>query len=111
MMIEDFLDFNPVLLAFIATLFTWGVTAAGSAMVFFFKTIEKRILNSMLGFAAGVMIAASFWSLLMPAIEMTSQSGGLSWLPALVGFLAGGAFLLMLDKLLPHLHMGLSIDT
>jgi ZIP family zinc transporter len=109
-MIDYFLDINPVLLAFIATLFTWAVTAAGSSMVFFFKTIEKRILNSMLGFAAGVMIAASFWSLLMPAIEMTSHSGGLSWFPALTGFLAGGAFLLLMDKLLPHLHMGLAMD-
>jgi len=109
-MIDYFLDLNPVLLAFIATLFTWGLTAAGAAMVFFFKTIEKRILNSMLGFAAGVMIAASFWSLLMPAIEMTSKGRGLSWFPALTGFLAGGAFLLLMDKLLPHLHMGLAMD-
>jgi ZIP family zinc transporter len=109
-MIDFLLELNPVLLAFIATLFTWGLTAAGSAMVFFFKSIEKRILNSMLGFAAGVMIAASFWSLLMPAIEMTSQNGGVSWFPALTGFLAGGAFLLLIDKLLPHLHMGLAID-
>ena len=104
------LDFNPVLLALFATLFTWLITALGSSMVFFFKTINKRILNSMLGFAAGVMIAASFWSLLKPAIELAEESGTLSWLPALIGFLSGGAFLLLVDKILPHLHLGLSID-
>jgi zinc transporter, ZIP family len=110
MNIERLLDFNPVLLALIATLFTWFVTALGSGMVFFFKTINKKILNSMLGFAAGVMIAASFWSLLMPAIKMSEESGVIPWMPALVGFLSGGAFLLLVDKLLPHLHLGLSTD-
>ena len=109
-MINNLLDINPVLLALIATLFTWAVTAAGSAMVFFFKTIEKRILNLMLGFAAGVMIAASFWSLLMPSIEMAKEKGEPLWFPALTGFLTGGAFLLLIDKLLPHLHMGLAMD-
>ncbi len=107
---EELLNYNPVLLALAATLFTWFVTAAGSSMVFFFKTIKKRILNSMLGFAAGVMIAASFWSLLKPAIEMAEAEGTTAWMPALIGFLAGGAFLLIIDKILPHLHMGLSVD-
>jgi ZIP family zinc transporter len=101
---------NPVLMALIATLFTWSVTAAGAAMVFFFKSINKRVLNSMLGFAAGVMIAASFWSLLKPSIEMAEEAGALPWVPALVGFLAGGAFLFGIDKILPHLHMGLATD-
>lgn len=104
------LDYDPVLLALIATLFTWGLTALGSSMVFFFKSINKKILNSMLGFAAGVMIAASFWSLLKPAIEMTEERGGIPWIPAVIGFLSGGAFLFLIDKILPHLHMGLSID-
>jgi len=107
---EQLLDVNPVFLALGATLFTWAVTAAGSAMVFFFKSIDMRVLNLMLGFAAGVMIAASFWSLLNPAIEMAERSGGLPWVPAVVGFLSGGAFLLLVDKLLPHLHIGLSRD-
>jgi ZIP family zinc transporter len=98
---------SPVLLALAATLFTWGVTALGAAMVFFFKELNKRLLNSMLGFAAGVMIAASYWSLLQPAIEMSAASGSLSWLPAVIGFLSGGAFLLLIDHILPHLHMGL----
>lgn len=107
---KELLNYNPVLLALIATLFTWFVTAAGSAMVFFFKSINKIVLNSMLGFAAGVMIAASFWSLLKPAIEMAEESGTLAWMPALIGFLSGGVFLLFVDKLLPHLHLGLSLD-
>lgn len=107
----DFLlEYNPVILALIASLFTWGVTALGSSMVFFFKKINHRVLNAMLGFAAGVMIAASFWSLLKPAIEMAEANGIISWIPAVTGFLSGGAFLLMVDKILPHLHMGLSID-
>lgn len=110
MELNDLLQYNPILLALLATLFTWGVTALGAAMVFFFKTINKKILNSMLGFAAGVMIAASFWSLLKPAIEMAEENGSVAWVPALVGFLAGGAFLLLIDKILPHLHYGLSID-
>lgn len=104
------LKFNPILLALFATLFTWGLTALGSAMVFFFRSINKKVLNSMLGFAAGVMIAASFWSLLKPAIEMAEESGKIGWIPAVIGFLSGGAFLFLVDKLLPHVHMGLSID-
>jgi ZIP family zinc transporter len=102
-------DTNPVLLALGATLFTWAVTALGAAMVFFCKELNQRLLNSMLGFAAGVMIAASYWSLLQPAIAMSAASGLPSWLPALVGFLAGGAFLLFIDHILPHLHMGLEM--
>ena len=110
MELNSLLKLNPVLLALLATLFTWALTALGASMVFFFKTINKKVLNSMLGFAAGVMIAASFWSLLKPAIEMAEENGTIPWLPALVGFLSGGAFLLLIDKILPHLHMGLSTD-
>lgn len=107
---ERLLEYNPVLLALAATLFTWFLTAMGSAMVFFFKSINKKVLNSMLGFAAGVMIAASFWSLLKPAIEMAEENGDIPWIPALIGFLMGGGFLLLIDKILPHLHMGLARD-
>lgn len=103
---ERLLQLNPIMLALFASLFTWGLTALGSSMVFFFKQINQRVLNSMLGFAAGVMIAASFWSLLAPAIEMTEEQGGISWVPAVVGFLLGGAFLLIVDSILPHLHLG-----
>lgn len=109
-MIDSIMDVNPVILALIATLFTWGLTALGAAMVFFFKTIERHVLNTMLGFAAGVMIAASFFSLLLPAIEATEADGGIPWLPAVIGFAAGGAFLLFVDMILPHLHLGLSTE-
>ena len=96
--------------ALIATLFTWGVTALGASLVFFFKTINKNILNGMLGFAAGVMIAASFWSLLAPSIEMAEELGQIAFLTAASGFLLGGGFLFLADKLLPHLHMGLDVN-
>lgn len=82
-----------------------GGTAAGAALVFPFKSINRRVLNLMLGFAAGVMIAASFWSLLSPAIYLAEDKNpGFGWVPAVFGFLSGGAFLLGVDKLLPHLH-------
>ena len=107
---NKFISVNPVLLALFATLFTYFVTALGSSMVFFFKSINKKILNSMLGFASGVMIAASFWSLLNPAIDMAEKNGGIPWIPAVVGFLSGGAFLLLVDNILPHLHSDLRVD-
>lgn len=107
---QKILDIHPIILALLATLFTWGLTALGASMVFFFKTLNKKILNLMLGFAAGVMIAASFWSLLKPAIEMSEENGGIGWIPAVTGFLAGGAFLFIIDRTLPHLHLGLARD-
>ena len=88
---------NPVWQAFLATGFTWFMTALGAAMVFFFKTINKKARDLMLGFAAGVMTAASCWSLLLPSIEMSEASGLIKWLPPLVGFLLGGAFLFVAD--------------
>lgn len=106
-MIEWLSQFTPVKQALIGTMFTWGVTALGASLVFFFKKINNMVLNGMLGFAAGVMIAASFWSLLAPGIEMAEELGQTPWLTASVGFLAGGAFLFAVDKLLPHLHLGL----
>lgn len=96
---------NPVVQTLFATLFTWGVTALGSGLVFFFKSINRRVLDGMLGFAAGVMIAASFWSLLAPAIELSESMGLVKWLPPLIGFLSGGLFLRLVDRLLPHLHI------
>jgi ZIP family zinc transporter len=98
---------HPVLQALFATLFTWFVTALGAGLVFFFKEINRKVLDGMLGFAAGVMIAASFWSLLAPAIEMAEAGGGPGWLPAVAGFLLGGVFLRLADNFLPHLHLGL----
>ena len=105
-----FLSQNYVLQALIATLFTWTITALGAALVFFFKEIKKNILDGMLGFAAGVMIAASYWSLLAPAIEMSEARGGIPWVPAVVGFLLGGAFLFAVDKIIPHIHPGFGCD-
>ncbi len=102
-------NMNPVMGAFLATLFTWGLTALGAGMVFFFKSLNKKALDSMLGFAAGVMIAASFWSLLAPAIDMAEQMGMIPLLPVVAGFLAGGAFLKAVDKIMPHLHLGLEM--
>ena len=78
-----------------------------AALVFFFKSINKTVLNGMLGFAAGVMIAASFWSLLAPGIAMAEELGQTAWLTAAIWFLCGGGFLYLVDKLIPHLHMGL----
>ena len=97
----------PILQALVGTGFTWFLTALGAGMVFFFKSVNRRVLDSMLGFAAGVMIAASFWSLLAPAIELAEAAGQPPWLPASAGFLLGGAFLWVVDKILPHLHLGL----
>lgn len=102
-----FLDLNPVWQALCATIFTWFLTALGAGVVFFFRTINRKLLDAMLGFAAGVMIAASYWSLLAPAIAMAEEAGNVpAWVPATVGFLAGGIFLWLIDKVLPHLHLG-----
>jgi len=104
-MLEYLNTLSPVMQTLVATLFTWGVTALGAGMVFFFKSIDKRVLDSMLGFAAGVMIAASFWSLLAPAIELSESMGLIPWIPPAIGFLSGGIFLRLVDRLLPHLHI------
>lgn len=106
-MIQWFVNLHPITQALLATSFTWFVTALGSGLVFFFKTIKRKVLDGMLGFAAGVMIAASYWSLLAPAIEMAEEMPIPSWVPATTGFLLGGAFLWLVDKILPHLHLGL----
>ena len=102
--------FHPIAQALFATLFTWGVTALGAAGVFIGREISRKVLDAMLGFAAGVMIAASYWSLLAPAIDMSEDLGVPGYVPAVVGFLLGGAFLWLVDKFLPHLHLGLDID-
>ncbi len=106
MAMEWFAGLNAVMQALVATLFTWLLTVAGAGVVFFFRTIERKILDGMLGFAAGIMIAASFWSLLAPAIEMAEESSLPAWVPATVGFLMGGLFLWIIDKIIPHLHLG-----
>ncbi|GIO37479.1 ZIP family metal transporter [Paenibacillus antibioticophila] len=108
-MIAFFQSLNPILQALLATLFTWGMTALGAALVFATKTLNQRLLDSMLGFAGGVMIAASYWSLLAPAIEMSEGNPVGNWFPAAFGFLLGGVFLWGIDKILPHLHPNTSI--
>jgi len=104
-MIEFFEQLNPVLAAFIGTMFTYTLTALGAGMVFPFKKLNQKLLNGMMGFSAGIMIAASFWSLLNPAIELADEIGLIPWVPAILGFLAGGGFLMLVDRLLPHLHI------
>jgi ZIP family zinc transporter len=104
---EWFFELNPLMQALIGGLFTWGMTSVGAGVVFFTKSVSQKVLDSMLGFAAGVMIAASVWSLIIPSIEMTEAMGGIGWLPAAAGFLVGGLFLRVCDAFLPHLHIGL----
>ena len=112
MIIPDwFIQLPPSVQALIATLFTWSVTAAGASVVFMFRSFNRKVLDTMLGFAAGVMIAASFWSLLAPAIEMADEvNNGPKWVPAAVGFMLGGLSLWVLNRYLPHLHPGLAIE-
>lgn len=103
-MIDALSRLSPPLQALAGTIFTWAITALGAAMVFFFKNIRQRVLNAMLGFASGVMIAASFWSLLSPAISLAESEGKTAWLVVAIGFLAGGVFLKAVDWILPHVH-------
>ncbi len=103
-------NLHPVLQALVAGIFTWSVTAMGAAAVFTTQKVSQKVLDSMLGFAGGVMIAASFWSLLAPAIEMSADHRIASWIPAAAGFLLGTIFLRLIDKILPHLHIGFLIE-
>jgi ZIP family zinc transporter len=104
--VEPFLGgFSPISQALVASLFTWGVTALGASLVFFTSSVNRRLLDLSLGFAAGVMIAASFWSLLAPSIALARQMEMIPWLPAVVGFLLGGALIRAADAVLPHLHL------
>lgn len=98
-MADYIMNMNPVFQALIATIFTWGVTLLGASIVFFFKKVNKNIMDAMLGFAAGVMIAASFWSLLSPSIEMAKNLNMVAWVIAAIGFLSGGCLLFIGDKL------------
>jgi len=100
-----FLEQNAIIQALLATTFTWFLTAAGASLVFLMKNMSRKILDGMLGFTGGVMIAASFWSLLGPAIDISEQQGHLPWLPPAIGFVTGALFLFSLDKFIPHLHI------
>jgi ZIP family zinc transporter len=103
--INYFESIDPILAAFYATLFTWGLTALGASLVFLFKGVNRAFFDGMLGFTGGVMVAASFWSLLAPGIEMSPGEGFVKVIPAVVGFGLGALFLFGLDKVLPHLHI------
>ena len=110
-MLESLKALDPRWQALLAGTFTWLVTALGAAGVFLSRRMPERLLDSMLGFAAGVMIAASFFSLLAPAIDLAEQAGMIKWLPAAVGFVAGAAMLRIVDQFLPHLHPLLPIES
>ncbi len=103
-------NLHPIVQTLIATIFTWGMTALGAGTVFLTKNASKKLLDMMLGFAAGVMTSASYWSLLAPALEMSKGKNVPAWLPPAVGFLIGGITLRIVDKILPHLHVGFSIE-
>ncbi|NTV51700.1 MAG: ZIP family metal transporter [Candidatus Firestonebacteria bacterium] len=105
-MINFIHNFSPIMQAFGAGIFTWGITALGAAAVFTTWKFNQKALDGMLGFAGGVMIAASFWSLLAPAIEMSQSGPVAAWIPAAVGFLLGAVFLRLIDWIIPHLHIG-----
>ena len=109
-MVEFFRNFHPIVQALVATGFTWFMTALGAAVVFLVRGVDRRLLDTMLGFAAGVMIAASYWALLAPAIEMSHGMGLPEWFPAAAGFLLGAGALRLIDRVLPHLHLGLPIE-
>lgn len=108
--IDAFVGASPVLQALIATLFTWGMTAAGALPVFFTDRENRRLLDVLLGFTGGVMIAASYWSLLAPSIEMAADLDVPDWFPAAVGFLLGAVFLRLADVILPHLHLNAPME-
>lgn len=104
-MVNVLQNFDPVVQALFGTLFTWGMTALGASVVFLGRGMNRKLLDGMLGFAAGVMLAASYWSLLAPAIELSQERAIPAWIPAVVGFLLGGIFLRGIDLVLPHLHI------
>jgi ZIP family zinc transporter len=105
-----FKTLSPILQALLATLFTWGMTALGASLVFLLRSFNQKLLDGMMGFAGGVMIAASFFSLLLPAMDLAGEAKGVpTWFPIVSGFLLGGVFIGAIDKLLPHLHEGLAV--
>lgn len=107
---DFFYGLGPIAQSLLGGIFTYTLTALGAALVFFTKKINYKLLDAMMGFAAGVMIAASFWSLLVPSIDMAAAQGMIEWMPAVIGFLSGGIFLRICDAFLPHLHIGSPMD-
>lgn len=109
-MYDSFQSLDPILQALLAGLFTWALTALGASLVFLTRSVNRKLLDAMLGFSGGVMLAASYWSLLAPAITIAERGALPSWLPPAVGFLLGGAAIWGLDKVLPHLHLGFEME-
>jgi ZIP family zinc transporter len=109
-MIDAFLSMSPLTQALLGGCFTWGLTALGASGVFLTRKFNQRLLDGMMGFAAGVMLAASFWSLLLPAISLTSDLGGIPWIPAVVGFSGGWLTLWILDRIIFYLHIGFPME-
>lgn len=103
-MIDFYVGLSPVYQALLAAICTWAITSLGAAVVFCFKEIKKGIMDALLGFSAGVMIAASFWSLLSPAIEMADSLNLIPWLVAFIGFFCGGLLLYTGDKIYSSLE-------
>lgn len=109
-MFEHFKNLSPIIQALIGGLFTWFITLIGSAFVFLPFEPSQKLKDGMLGFAAGVMMAASYWSLIEPSIKLSEELGLIKWLPPVAGFLLGASFIWLLDKIIPHLHIGLEIN-
>ena len=109
-MLEFFKDLHPVLQAFIAGCFTWGLTAMGAAVVFLSKDFNRKVLDCSLGFAAGVMLSATFWGLILPSVKLSCGMANMAWVPATVGFAVGGVLMRLFDRLIPHLHIYLPIE-
>lgn len=105
-----FLSLGPIVQSLFGGIFTYTLTALGAGLVFFTRKVNYKMLDAMMGFAAGVMIAASFWSLLVPSIDMAAAQGVIEWLPATIGFLTGGIFLRICDQYMPHLHIGFPME-
>lgn len=109
-MFEIFVNLNPVFQALIAGCLTWGMTALGAAVVFLSKDLNRKALDCSLGFAAGIMLSASFWSLLLPAVKLSCARGNMAWVPVSAGFLIGGIFMRITDRMIPHLHIYLPLE-
>lgn len=109
-MIEFFRNAHPIIQALLAGCFTWALTALGASVVFLSKDLNRKFLDGALGFAAGIMLSASFWSLLLPAVELSCDRGNMAWVPVSAGFLVGGFFMRLIDKMVPHLHLYLPLE-
>lgn len=109
-MLEFFIQLNPVLQALIAGCLTWFLTALGAAVVFLSKGLSRKLLDASLGFAAGVMLSASFWGLILPSVKLSCDRGNMAWIPAALGFAIGGIFMRITDRVIPHLHIYLPLE-